>query len=130
MPRKNLFICFEVWSDFGYLPFLTGLFRALKTPRPYDLTQIMVETYNNAVIHAHRLQRKKWIGIEILLTPKWGRIRVRDEGGGIPAKFFKKISGRWQTSGRGLALIQAKADRVSSRRRGRHHIFEMICLYE
>lgn len=122
---NSFHLFFEIGSDFGYLPFLTRLFGALKAKKPYPLTQILVEAYNNAVVHAHHRNKNKWIGIDIFLTPKMGRIRVTDRGRGLKGARQKK-SGLWNTRGRGMQLIEAYADRVSHRHHNGCHILEAI----
>lgn len=119
---------FETFSDFQYLPFLTRIFKAFKCPKAIHLTQILIETYNNAVIHAHQKRKEKWIGIDLLVSRKRARIRVIDQGPGfkLPKKYFLKP---WQTTGRGLALVQARVDKVFNRRQGKHHIFEATVFY-
>ncbi|MDO8528239.1 MAG: ATP-binding protein [Deltaproteobacteria bacterium] len=116
---------FETQSDFAYLPFLTRLFKALGIASPNALTQILVEAYNNAVIHAHHRNKKEWIGIEIDVETKKISIRVLDHGFGMkknPAK--KKVKGQWETSGRGMDLIRALSDKMSYTKKGNVHIFE------
>ncbi|MDP2600362.1 MAG: ATP-binding protein [Deltaproteobacteria bacterium] len=122
---NSFHLFFEIGSCFDYLPFLTRLFRALKAKKPYPLTQILVEAYNNAVVHAHHRNKNRWIGIDILFTPKMGRIRVSDSGKGLKSR-KKSRSGLWGTRGRGMQLIEAYADRISHRHRNGRHIFEAI----
>lgn len=120
-------LCLEIKSDFGYLPFLTQIFKILKTPKAPQLTQILVEAYNNAVLHAHKRNKKKWITIDILMTPKQARIQVIDRGKGMKALRSAKPTSLYNTHGRGMELIHAFADKIISRRKNDHHIFEAKC---
>ena len=122
---NSFHLFFEIGSDFAYLPFLTRLFSALKAKKPYPLTQILVEAYNNAVVHAHHRNKKKRVAIDIFLTPKMGRIRVTDSGKGWRGQ-KRGNAGLWGTRGRGMQLIEAYADRISHRHRNGRHTFEAI----
>ncbi|MBI5300163.1 MAG: ATP-binding protein [Deltaproteobacteria bacterium] len=126
---KNFNLHFETQSDFGYLPFLTRIFKSLNVPHPQALTQILIEAYTNAVIHAHRRKKEKWIGLSFFISPKKILIRVVDQGPGIKNKLLRKKFSRWQTHGRGLMLIRANADKVTNKKRGRLHIFEAVRFY-
>lgn len=125
---------FQILSDFYYLPFLTGLFKKLKTKEPAKLTQILVEAFNNAVIHAHHRRKEKWVGIELELSPKKARLRVSDEGRGI--KPARGVDGRarrsrgWQTHGRGMTLMQYFATSIKNYKKGGRHILEATRVYE
>lgn len=127
---KHFKLHFETLSDIAYLPFLTRLFRALRAPQARSLTQILVEAYTNAVIHAHQREKGKWIGIEISLSPKKAVLRVLDRGPGLRNPFLKKKFSRWRTHGRGLLLIRAHADKVRNKKEGRFHIVEAVKFYE
>lgn len=120
-------LCLEIKSDFGYLPFLTQIFKILKTPKAPQLTQILIEAYNNAVLHAHKRNKKKWVTIDILLTPKQARIQVIDRGKGIKNAHHRKTVSLYSTHGRGMKLIQAAADKMTSRHKNGCHIFEAKC---
>ena len=126
---KNFKLHFEVESDFAYLPFLTSIFKTLKVKDAGALTQILVEAYTNAVIHAHKRRKEKWIGIDISVSPKRTLIRVLDRGPGIKNKTLRKKFSQWQTHGRGLMLIRAHADKVADKKKGVLHIFEAIKFY-
>lgn len=118
---------FEIQSDFKYLPFLTRIFKALKIRKAKALTQILVEAYNNAVIHGHKKRKEKWIGIDLFLTSKKARIRLFDQGRGIK-KMDHGPKSMWKTTGRGLELIRNLSNRVTSKKRGDKHILEVLCL--
>lgn len=126
---KNFNLHFETESDVAYLPFLTRIFKSLNVPHPQALTQILIEAYTNAVIHAHRRKKEKWIGLSFFISPKKVSIRVVDRGPGIKNKLLRKKFSEWQTHGRGLLLIRANADKVTNKKRGRRHIFEAVRFY-
>lgn len=131
--KKPFQLRFEVKSDFGYLPFLTRLFHVSRFPKAGALTQILVESFNNAVTHAHHSKKGKWIGIDIRISPRNARLRVTDRGRGIRELRTAprgKREGGWKTRGRGLTLIRALASRVKSVRNGKSHVLEAVCNYE
>ena len=118
---------FEILSDFTYLPFLTQIFKRLKVPKALVLTQILVEAYNNAVIHGNKKKKEKWVGVEISLTKRRAKIRVLDRGAGIKDYRLETADRRlktWRSSGRGLKIIRALAKHVTSRKQRGKHIFE------
>lgn len=117
---------FEIQSDFRYLPYLTRIFKGLKVRQAYPLTQILVEAYNNAVLHAHKKNCALWIGIEIERRKQKIRIRVIDRGLGLKRKVRKGDGGRWSTRGRGMELMRAHADAIFSKRRRGLHILEVL----
>lgn len=116
---------FEIQSHFKYLPFLTQLFPRGKVAGAFELTQMLVEAFNNAVLHAHRKDVKKWIGIDIACHRKKTRIRVMDEGKGISHKSWIPSQQKWKIKGRGLALIAHHADQIRHYQRGKKHILEV-----
>lgn len=124
---------FQILSDFYYLPFLTPLFKKLKTKEPARLTQILVEAFNNAVIHAHRRRKEKWIGIDLNLSAKKAVLRVTDAGRGMkspPKSDGIRNSRGWGTHGRGLMLVRHLATRTKSYKKKGRHIFEALRIYE
>ena len=125
MRQKPFRLSFEIGSDFGYLAFLTRIFKALNVSKAHPLTQILVEAYNNAVLHAHKKNRAKWVGIDLLVEKNKVRIRVIDQGKGFH-KNEKKSGPLLKTSGRGLALIVALADKTASHCQYGKHIFEAV----
>ncbi|MBI4124659.1 MAG: ATP-binding protein [Deltaproteobacteria bacterium] len=114
---------FGVRSDFKYLPFLTRLFGSLRFPNAFALTQILVEAFDNAVVHGNNRNKAKWITIDVLSSKSRTKLRVADDGPGIRKKYFSRRPKLRQAGGRGLTLIQAYANRVSSRKdKGRHYL--------
>lgn len=113
---------FKVQSSFQYLPFLTRLL-------PMRSAQILVEAFNNAVLHAHRRKKEKWVTLDIQKSRRKIILRVWDEGGGLPKKKFSSPS-RWATHGRGLALMGALADRIRFRKTKHGHYLEAVCFYD
>lgn len=130
---KNMKLRFQILSDFYYLPFLTALFKKLKTKEPAKLTQILVEAFNNAVVHAHHRQKGKWIGIDLELSAKKAVMRVSDQGRGMkpsPKSDEMRNSHGWGTHGRGLMLMRSFATRTKNYKKGGRHIFEALRIYE
>ena len=125
---KTFRLQFETQSDFQYLPFLTRIFGALKIPNAHPLTQILVEAYNNAVIHGHRRNSGKWVGIDLTISKKRICIRLLDRGPGFSIKNLGAAK-KWGTTGRGMHLIQAHASQISSYYKNGLHVFEAICHY-
>lgn len=115
---------FAIQSDFAYLPFLTRLFKGWRVPKAAALTQVLVEAFNNAVLHAHRRRREKWIRLEIRLDRRGAKIVVEDEGKGLRSE-RGGFPSTWASHGRGLGLINALADRVSSRKKSDGHSLEI-----
>lgn len=125
-------LCFEILSDFKYLPYITRIFRSLKIKDHQSLTLLLVESFNNAVLHADKKKSRPcgghpWIAIEINMQKKFTKIRVIDQGKGFVLKSDKK-SGKnpWRTTGRGLMLISALATKYSYKKSGGRHIFEAV----
>lgn len=117
---------FKIQSNFKYLPFLTQLFSRGKVANASGLTQMLVEAFNNAVLHAHGKDAKKWIGIDISCHRKKIRIRVMDEGKGISKKSWIPSQQKWKIKGRGLALIRHYANQVKQYQRNGKHTLEII----
>ncbi len=129
---KNFKCQFEIQSDFRYLPFLTRIFKALKIKKANALTQILVDATHNAVIHGHKRKKEKWVGIAIDVREKKVKIQVRDQGKGARKKndgLWTMDYGLWGTTGRGLQIINALADRVISKRKNGFHIFEAVIVH-
>ncbi|OGQ04111.1 MAG: hypothetical protein A3F82_07200 [Deltaproteobacteria bacterium RIFCSPLOWO2_12_FULL_44_12] len=124
MKRKNFRLKFQTLSDFQYLIFLTKIFKAFKIDNAFDLTQILVEAFSNAVIHGHKGKKEKWIDIDLHFHSKKTAIRIVDSGKGFNLQALKEQKNKWQTHGRGLTLIRAKADRMTNHRKKDLHIFE------
>lgn len=122
MPPATFHLQFETRSDFGYLPFLTQIFKRLGVRKAPVLTQILVEAYNNAVVHGNRRKREKWVGVTIVITKQKVKINVVDEGLGM--KRIQPNDDLLRSSGRGLQLIHALSRKVTSRKKGGRHIFE------
>lgn len=122
---------FQILSDFYYLPFLTSIFKKLGAKESAALTQILVEAFNNAVIHAHHRQKEKWIGIDLEWSAKKARLRVSDEGRGIePSSRRRGPTRGWQTHGRGITLMRHFATRIKNYKKGKRHILEATRIYE
>lgn len=119
-------IFFEIQSDFKYLPFLTSLFPALKVKEARALTQILVEGYTNAVIHGHRHNQEKWVGIGLDWNAKRVKIQVVDRGRGIRKQIERSSKTLWKTQGRGLQLMSHLSDRVRHQRERGRHVLEVI----
>lgn len=116
---------FKVQSDFRYLPLLTSALRRLGAPAASRATQILVEAFNNAVVHAHNRNSKKWILLDLEWQGGKTTIRVWDRGKGMrPSKQPAKL---WQSTGRGLDLIHAMADSVRCFRNKEGHCLEAQC---
>lgn len=125
---RNVFrLQFRVQSHFQYLPFLTRLFYPLGEKAAARLTQITVEAFNNAVWHAHHSHKEKWVTLDIEKDDRKIRLRVWDGGSGLAKRKFH-LPARWATHGRGLRLIQAKADQVRSFKTKRGHCLE-ACVF-
>lgn len=118
--KPHLRLQFEVQSDFSYLPFLTRIFKNIAR------TQVLVEAFNNAVIHGNRHQQKKWIGIEIRRHGGKTLLRVVDQGRGMKKIQKPKIKNQnlWKMRGRGITLIQAFSAKHFYRKTKTEHIFE------
>lgn len=119
-------LCFEILSDFKYLPYITRIFRSFKIRDHQSLTLLLVEGYNNAVLHADKKNPSLWIAIEIDTQKKFTKIRVIDQGKGFLLKPKAEKKNRWRTHGRGLMLISALATKYSYKKSGRRHIFEAV----
>lgn len=122
MPPATFHLQFETRSDFGYLPFLTRIFKRLGVRKAPVLTQILVEAYNNAVVHGNRRKREKWVGVAIVIEKHRVKIGVVDEGRGMKGR--QPQNTLWKSGGRGLQLIHALSRKVTSRKKGGRHIFE------
>ena len=96
------------------------------------MTQILVDATHNAVIHGHKRKKEKWVGIAIDVREKKVKIQVRDQGKGARKKndgLWTMDYGLWGTTGRGLQIINALADRVISKRKNGFHIFEAVIVH-
>lgn len=121
---------FETPGDFRCLSFLRRLFYhlahvkelALSSRDSFRLTHILIEAYNNAVVHPHGKKRDRRIQIVIEIFPKRVVLKVGDEGKGWNGKKVRmpKLAA---TGGRGLALIKAFGGKIRrQQQKGRHWV--------
>lgn len=117
---------FAVQSHFAYLPFLTRIFKPFSLKSHAVLTQILVEAFNNVVVHAHKQKPSCWVDIDLKWSRKQVILRVSDEGSGLAHLKKREKPTLWQTHGRGLALIESLASHVRSMKKGKKHTLEVI----
>ena len=111
-------------NRFDYLPFLTRVFGCTEFQKPVAASQVLVESFTNAVKHGSRRSHRNRITVEILAAPHSAMIRVTDSGKGFPKKMWQKKVGRWATEGRGLLLIRSLSKRVILRKHLLKHTLE------
>ena len=121
----QLTLSLETDNSLTILPFLRRIFKLLKVKKSAALTQVLIEAFNNAVIHGNKRNAKKKITVIIKLNHSHVVIYVKDEGKGFRLT-DKKIS-KWQTNGRGIPLIKAYANSVRNFNTRKHHILEIRC---
>ena len=118
---KSWKIHFSVPGNFSSLPFLRRLFPSFaagaKNPSGFlnakdcfCLTHILVEAYNNAIVHGHR-GKKSWVELEVIFSSKKVVLKIGDEGKGWKNK-NPEMPKTVATRGRGLALIRALGGKI------------------
>lgn len=90
-------------------------------------TLALIEAVDNAIFHAHRHKKEKWIDVHLDVKKDSVVIRVTDRGRGLN-HIEVKNPGLTATRGRGLYLMEQLMDSVESRTSGKRH--EMILKYK
>lgn len=90
-------------------------------------TLALIEAVDNAIFHAHRHSKNKWIDINLDVRKDFIVIRVTDRGRGLNHIEIKN-PGLTATRGRGLYLMEQLMDSVESKSSGKRH--EMILTYK
>ena len=119
---------FELGSDIRHLRFLRQIFPALAGLRGIvlsrsdiaRLTLLLVEAFNNAHFHAHAKNKLKKVRIGIVFTPRTITLTLTDQGMGILYRKKGKAP-VWASSGRGLKLMKALAEKISFRKTAEGH---------
>ncbi len=86
----------------------------------FSVEVVARECLNNAVLHGNADLRGARVTLELYRGPHWLRLRVADEGPGVPAyvRRNRPVAAEDEPNGRGLEMIRSLGDRVRFNRRG------------
>ncbi len=115
-------------SDFASMREVQGKLMEMVQAHAYDdeaqfaIKLALEEALINAIKHGNKLDPKKTVSVDAVVTDKRAEFSIKDQGEGFVRKKVPdptKRSNREKSSGRGLLLIEAYMDEVSYGDRGR-----------
>lgn len=117
---------FEITSNTHYLPLLREIVRRfLPPPLRLHCTIALVEGVDNAIFHAHKGKKEKWITIRIKNERPRVEMEVWDSGGGFDLNGIQ-LPSMYSTTGRGLFLINSLMNEVAYVKDKGRNVLKMV----